>query len=312
MTTTPETPEPTAPSDADQMSAFSGFTTQDGVAVETPAAPVEPTASAPAPAEPEASGEESGDDGEGGAATEGEQSDRHRSAQARIDKAVARQRAAERRAEELEARLSALEGRAAPPQQPRQPAADAPPDPTQFQGGEFDPKYVAALSRYEARQEVVKAREEAAQATAERQRADAVREFEEKRGKFVDLGVEKYADFEEVALDNSVHISPTVATLAFESDHGPEIVYALAQDSKEQKRVSAMSPARQAAWFGRREAELELSSRSPDAGAESPPPKVTKAPPPPGSTSRGTGGTPKVAADTTDFAQFERMAASQK
>lgn len=255
---------------------------------------------------------------------------KHKSAQARIDRAVGRQREAERerdaaRTEKaaLEARLAAIEARvngngnanANGQQQQRQ--ADGVPQPTDYQYGELDAAYIRDLAKYEARQEILAQQQQhqARTTTADQQRQQEA--FKAKADEFRDRGVDKYDDFEDVVFDNSVPISPIMAELAFDSDHGPDILYALAQDLKEAKRVSALSPARQAAWFGRKEAELSSEASDADEDEHGNPPQATspktpQAPPPPQTRTRGSGGPQRVSADTSDFAAFERMASTKQ
>ena len=312
-TTTQETP-------SDEMARFEGFSTVDGAVQEkaAPAATEKKPAAKAAEKAAEAEGEHDDEHADGGGADGAGKP--AKSAQERINKAVAKQRAAERRAEELERRIEALERGGRQPQAQQQttaqqqtpaPGGDKEPVPTDYEGGEYDARYIRDVAKWAAKEELRQT--SAAQQAAREQQTVAERRTEmvKKRDALTEKAVELYDDFEEVVFDDGVIITPTVGELILDSEFGPQIAYALASDPEAQKRVSVMSPARQAAWFGRQEAEL--SSKTPDAGEgeendEPPPPKVTKAPPVPRGNARGVGGSPKISADTTNFADFERMA----
>lgn len=308
-----------------QMDKFQGFSTVDG-AVQTPPkvqnANAKPMKGKAADAEPEGEGEEGQQPGGEGKP--------HKSADKRISQAVGRQRAAERRADAAEARATATEARLAAIETRltgAQTHATAPkaPDPKDFDGGEFDARYIAALARFEAKQEVaaatttVRAEATATAQTAEQQRAQVA--FTAKRDAFFETASEEFDDFEEVVGATDVPISPTVGELALDSEFGAQIMYELASDLKEARKVHAMPAAKQAAWFGRQEAKLSSSHSDADDGGEGdgddgeppkrqsgPKSKVTRAPAPGEYEPRGQGTVPKVSAATPDFAQFERMA----
>lgn len=255
----------------------------------------------------------------------------HASAQDRINKAVGKQRRAEREAEDLRAqlrtqqesfsaRLAVLESGGT--KKDTKAEKTGAPKPDDYKFGEMDAQYISDLARYETRQEIAKERKEQADKsttdtlTAEQKKAHAqIVEFTEK-------GLDKFDDFDDVVIaDRTLPFSKTLVEAAFESEHGPDILYEAALDKKTLKALKAMSPSRQAAWFGAREAEL--SSDVPDAGEDdedvgdsdedrsrSPSTKGTKAPAPIGR-ARGTTGSSSTTAATSDFAAFERMVASR-
>lgn len=244
---------------------------------------------------------------------------RRKSAQERINKAVARQRAAERERDalrgqvaELSARLAALEGRVSSGSGGAKPK-DGPPSPKDYEYGELDAAYIRDLARYEARQELLAAQKSSKQEEERTSQTRAQQELQARLSAFYEKGLDIADDFEEIVSDPTLKISPVLGELALESELGPQIIYAMATDPKEAKRVSAMSPARQAAWFGQKEAEL--SSESSGAGEPSGrkhlhsdnSPKTTQAPPPPKSKPRGSGSAQKVSPSTEDFAAFEKM-----
>lgn len=325
-----------------QMDKFAGFATRDGeVQKDTSTPRAAKNAAQPRNAKDgkfQKQDEQKEEDGE--ADEHGEQQDqagKHKSADKRISQAVGRQRAAERRADaaerrtrDLEARLSRIEqgGLTAKPQAATAPKA---PNPKDYEGGEYDTRYLADVAKHEARvaasEEVAKAQQQTGQtakASADQARAA---EFQRRRDDFFSEASETYDDFEDVVGDPDVPIGPVLGELAMESEHGAQILYELAGDRKEARRVFGLTPAKQAAWFGRREAAIESSAETQAAdegndgdeeGEEKPKPqsgsksKVSQAPAVPEYNSRGSGSVPKVSAATSDFAAFERMATGGK
>jgi hypothetical protein len=248
---------------------------------------------------------------------------KHRSAERRIGQATAKQRAAERelaaereaRAKdrgEFEARMSALEarltgGKSATTKDPLAPnAAD-------YEYGELDGKYVAALARYEAKKELAAEREQETKAARTREAATAQSTLETKIAKLTEDGVKKFgAEFEEIVesgRNNEWPLPPIVGQLLIDSPQGAEIAKFLYENPKEGTRISQLAPAAQAAAFGRLEAKF--SSGSSDATTRSnasAPVKTSKAPPVPASRARGAGGKTQVSEATTDFKAFEAAA----
>lgn len=234
--------------------------------------------------------------------------------QERIGDITAKFRGAERqanaekaRADALQAELDALKGGKAPLTTP-QPAATGgatPPDASQYDYGELDPKFISALARYEAKQELAA---EAARNEETRQAAAADAERQERATKQTALtkaGAELYDDFDEVVMQGAQEgrwqLSPHLGPLLLDSDFGAQIAYALASDPAEADRVFGLSPAGQAKWLGRQEATFEAAKSS----QARPAPKAPQAPPPP-KTPRGGSGSNKVSADSSDFAAVER------
>jgi hypothetical protein len=249
---------------------------------------------------------------------------KHRSAERRIGQAVRAQREAERQlaAEreqrardrgEFEARLAALEkggltaGKSATTKDPLAPNAQ------DFEYGELDSKYVAALARYEAKKEF--AAERAAETATQRQReaAAAQSSLETKIAALTEAGVAKFGDdFEEIVesgRNNEWPLPPIVGQLLLDSPQGADIAKYLYENHKEGDRIAKLPPAAQAAAFGRLEAKF--SSGSTDATGTSngkAPAKLSKAPPVPASRARGAGGKQQVSEATTDFKAFEAAA----
>ncbi len=259
-----------------------------------------------------------------------------RSAQERINQAVRSQRAAERALEAERStnkaildRLERLEkGGQSTPLTNAQGGArtvevdPTAPDPSKYQFGDMDSRYIADLARHTA----TKAFEERdkAQATARQTEAAkaASEKFEAARDKLVEDGTSLYPDFKEVVIDAAFEkkwpLSQTVGELAFESEVGPAILYHLATNPSEAVALDKLTPAQQAKWFGKTEAALAAQSAKSTAAADGergqptvqPGARPTQAPPPPARQVRGNGNPNPVSPDTTDFAAFERLAQS--
>lgn len=266
--------------------------------------------------------DESGEEDEDEAAGERQprrddrRNERRNSADKRIAQAVGRQRAAEREASALRTRLDALERRldAGLTQQP--PRAnnnsnsgdESPPNSADYQYGELDPRYISDLSRYETLKTIREEDTRRAQAQQQHRENAGRAEMATKFREFESDGLARYDDFAEIVTEPANRgewaLSPLLASLILDSEHGPDIAYHLASDRKEAKRVFELTPAKQAAWFGQREAVL--SAETPAAG--NPALRVSRAPESPRRQARGSGSRQPASPDTTDFAAFERMA----
>lgn len=350
----------------EQISQFKGFSTQDGEVVadkrptglEKPAAAKQQQrqpaaqARAAAPARDEETEEqddaesdvdgEAGDDarsaGEGGEENQETQPNARpkRSVQNRINKAVRAQRAAERERDDLRARLAATpDVRAAA--QLTAPAAsasnadtDGAPDPSKFEFGELDAKYIRALARFEAKQEFAEQtkNQQTTQLTAA-QHKEAQR-FQGLKATFEDVGHKEYGDeFQELVVEGAANgewpLSDTVARLILESDAGHHVAFHLASHPDEAVKVSGLTAMQQAAWFGRQEAKYPSAQDAPNNDddetdeeetprrAQRPAPGKTasKAPAPLKNKARGNGSTARNAGESSDFAAFEAAAMRQ-
>lgn len=257
-----------------------------------------------------------------------------KSAQERINQAVRAQRTAERLLAESNAenknladRMARLEGRLdgtiAPPLLKGAAAATTAVDPAapvaaSYKFGDLDPRYIADLAKHEATKviEADKTQRETARQTEERKTVQAA--FAETKAKFSALGVAKYPDFQESVMDTAAQgtwdCSQTVGELALESEVGPEILYYLATNVDESKTIAKMTPAKQAAWFGKMEAAITpitpAKSTAAAKGTIIPVARQTLAPTPPERRVAGRGNVNPVQPDTQDFAAFERLAKS--
>jgi len=111
---------------------------------------------------------------------------------------------------------------------------------------------------------------------------------------------EKYEDFEQVAYNDNVPISDTMAETIRASDVGPDVAYYLGSNPKEAERIYQLSPVMQAREIGKIEAKL----------ADAPPvKKTTSAPAPITPVTARASGNPSY--DTTDPRSIKTMSTSE-
>lgn len=334
----------TGTDDSAEIGKFTGFSVKDGEVQEAPkksggvAQGLETPAQKAAAAKAAAAAKGNDDDDEG--TEKPDKTEQHKSAQDRINKAVAKQRNAERerddlrtgndaltkRLDALEARLSAGTATPAQRQEAKAQAAkvDGEPKAEEYEFGEADIKFIRDTARWEVKQEL------AEQAAAKKQDKKAKEQSNEQQetGKawatFFAAGAEKFGDdYEDTVRNEDLKVGPTLAALLLDSLNGVDIAFDIASDPELGKKVSAMTVARQAAWFGSYE-ETNYPSPSGDAEEEdeekvakpapkAPPSKpISRAPKPPVHKNRGGGSSESASADTDDFAAFERMAKTQR
>jgi hypothetical protein len=253
--------------------------------------------------QPAAAGGDKGKGGKGGKSVAdriGELTANYRGAQREADTQKSR-------ADALQAELDALKSGKAPltPQPAPATGGEGAPDPSQFDYGELDPKYIAALTRFETAQAL-----KAAKADDDKKRQDDAaaaqqQEIARKARDMVKAGVALHDDFDEVVMqgarENKWDLSPHLGQLLLDSEFGAQIAYDLAKNPAEATRVFNLSATDQAKFLGRQEAKFEAAKSSQGKT----PPKAPQAAPPP-KTPRGNSGSNKVGADSTDFAAVER------
>lgn len=199
--------------------------------------------------------------------------------QEELDAAIGKRLAREQRKWEREQAAKAAY------QPPAQPQPQAPlPDPAQSPEA-----YAEALAMQKA-EEMLRQRE------FERQRAAILESYHEKEEEVRT----KYDDFEQVAYNPNLAITPIMAEAIQASDVGPEVAYFLGTNPKEADRISRLSPFLQAKEIGKIEANL----------ASNPPvKKSTSAPAPISPVTAKTTNAP--AYDTTDPRSIKTMSTSE-
>lgn len=236
--------------------------------------------------------------------------------QERISELTAARREAERRANDLEARLAKLENpqpKDDTPAPDRKVETEAGPSPTdknddgsdKYPLGEFDPEFIRDLTKFSINQAQTEARKTAAD-DAERQRleqeATALQaEWEEKRISASD----RYSDYQEKtqALESvftgiDEQYGNYLAQTLMEMEHGPDVLYHLANNPDEARRIVGLGAKKATIALGRLEAKFD--------SVETPQPEVrpTKAPTPPPQNKGSGGGRKTVTPDTDDLDAF--------
>lgn len=260
--------------------------------------------------------DDEGDDGEDGDSEDGEgDAEKPNRTQERINELTAARREAERQAaenlREAEKWKRIAEQNALPPEQEGQEGEadpNAAPNPDDFEFGLADPKYIAALAKHEVMAEIRQQNEVA-------RTQQTLHELEAKYQTGLGAALERYPDYDEVvtkgAEEKKWACSPIFSLGIRDSEVGHDIAYHLAKNPEESKRIAALDNMLQAREFGRLEGRFlharETKAESAEAQQQAKPaPKRTAAPPPPKAQTRGRGGTFKVAADTDDFAAFDK------
>lgn len=171
-------------------------------------------------------------------------------------------------------------------QQPQQtPQPTEAPRPDQFTTAE---DYVEALAEHKAAQKL-------AEREVQQQRTKVDSTYAEREEAVRD----KYSDFEDVAYNPDLRITPAMAEVIKESEVGPELAYHLGKNPKEAARIADLSPLAQAREIGKIEASLVATPTGKKASSAPEPIK------PVGSR------TSTVKYDTTDPRSVSTMSASE-
>jgi hypothetical protein len=150
--------------------------------------------------------------------------------------------------------------------------SDPEPDPAKYDGGEYDPKYLREIGRWEARQQIKSA--DAVRAQQAQQQA-----FQAAIVRVTDAGRKAHADYDAVmaaAEAANVRFTPAMVQATFTEANGQELAYLLATDRDLFHRIAPLPLLQQEREIGRVLARLE----SPGTAAPSPK-TVTDAPAPP-------------------------------
>lgn len=234
-----------------------------------------------------------------------------KSAQERINELTRERREAERREAELMKRLEALESKDKP--EVKEAVLKAPtPDDVDANGepkyplGEFDPafardnvKFILAEERKQAEAaEVVNRQQREAQAEFERISSDwnkKIEGVEERLPDFSTKSAELVDAFQGIDPAHGDFLASTIMSL----EYGPEVLYYLSENLDVAERITKLSPTAAVIQLGRLEAQF-LPKKEVK-------PKVTVAPEPPPTATRGTGTRAEVAVDTDDLDAFTDM-----
>lgn len=273
--------------------------------------------------------DEGGDPDAGETGEDGQPRKKPQTAQERINELTRARReeerqrkAAERRLEEAERRLQELsKPAAAKPEAEKKTAADkkpaeddGAPNPEDYDFGELDSRYIAAVVRYQTEKSVadIQARQEQERSArqAEEAQATAVQKFHT----LAEKAAEKYEDYHDIVIIGAQNgewpLSAELGSLIVDSDVGADIAYHLATHPEEAASVYRQTPVEQARYFGRMEAQFSAEQSAAPGGKPAEKTATAKTPraPAPLKPGSGAGGRPNVTANTDDFAAFEAVA----
>lgn len=223
-----------------------------------------------AAAEPDAQADQSGQDEEGSDATATEEPKEkkpnpkleRRFSEITKQREAAREEARREREarESLEARLKELEAKVNPPAQQPDDELGEEPKPEQFSDMY---EYAKALAEYTADRRLIERdkEEKARKAAAEQEvkfKAWADR---------VNAAKNELPDFDDMVQSSDVRVSDPVRDAIIESEHGPKILYYLAENAEFAKKLGDMSVVSAVREIGKIEARFEKGEAKPDVKA---------------------------------------------
>ena len=180
-----------------------------------------------------------------------------------------RKRGAERRIAQLTRRTHELEAQLQALQQPQEPKQEAAKEPRREEFDSYE-DFLEARQDYKVEQRLAKEAEKQQARESETVQQRQAQEFAERRDSLVDNGVDAYPDFEEVALDEELPITQTMADALIHSESGHDLWYHLGQNPQKAERIAGLTPVQQVYELGRLEASLKVSKKPSNAP---PPPK---------------------------------------
>lgn len=239
--------------------------------------------------------------------------------QQRIDELVTEARVAQRERDALQAKLAALEARpevkkeetlreSLAPNAPNPDAVDDKGEPI-YPLGEFDPRFIADITRFTINEQMRVEREE-------RQKQEAQEKLTAEQNEIKSKWTEKVADYAKenpdygqnvqalgVALGNlEPQYGEYLSTVIMQCDNGPAIMDYLSQNIGEAQKIVASGAHAATLAIGRLDARFE----KPTEEAPKQRKRVSEAAPPPDIRVRGKGGQFSVRPDTDDLDAFEK------
>jgi len=137
------------------------------------------------------------------------------------------------------------------------------------------------------------------QAKARTEASEAVKLWNQRKAE----AQKQHSDYDEVLAEaDDVRLSPAHQRLFLESEHGPELAYALASDREALEKFAAMHPLAAARWLGKLEASLEPKAED----APKPETKVSSAPKPVRSVGGRAGGSASLDLSKLSLADYRR------
>lgn len=245
--------------------------------------------------------------------------------QERIDELTSKAREAERKAAELEQRLAKFEKTTEPEPKSRvvEAQTDGPsPDDKNEDGtdkyplGEFDPKFAADVVRHtlKVEREAMLAQEKANQARLEKEQQEAILQAswneklepaKERYPDFIDKGQNLAETFEGLDEPYADYLTTTIMSM----DYGPDVLYYLANNLDEAKKIVQSGATKATIALGRLESKFAEAEEQKQKAR----PKVSNAPTPPVHVNKGSAAA-KAAVDpnTDDLDEFARALFNKK
>lgn len=180
-----------------------------------------------------------------------------------------RKRGAERRIAQLTRRTHELEAQLQALQQPQEPKQEAAKEPRREDFDSYE-DFLEARQDYKVEQRLAREAETRQQREAETIQQRQAQAFAERRDNLIDNGADAYPDFEEVALDEMLPITQTMADALIQSESGHDLWYHLGKNPQKAERIANLNPVQQVYELGRLEASLKVSKKPSNAP---PPPK---------------------------------------
>lgn len=232
--------------------------------------------------------------------------------QERINELTAKAREAERREADLQRKLEEFAAKQSPdPKAAAQTEAAKLPNPDaknedgsdKYPLGEFDPSYIRDLNRViiEEERQAIRQREEQEAATRKNQEArNALQEqwveklnpAIEQHDDFLEKTIQLESTFDGLDQNYSDYLVQTIKSL----DHGPDVLYYFANNLDEARKIVQSGPLGATLALGEINAMFKGQGRKET--------KVSKAPPPPQVTTKGTNVRKVIAGDTDDLDAF--------
>lgn len=178
-----------------------------------------------------------------------------------IARATRQKHDAIRRAEAAEAKLSEFEKRLA--------AIENPPKPRP-QLDEFETREAYEDALFEWRDEQSQRQAESAQPKQEQQESPVDPDLVEDWSESVQAAKSTYTDFESVALNPNLPVSPEMGSILMEMDRGADVLYQLGKTPDEAARIAQLPPLAAARELGKIEATL--GQHKPKPSSKAPPP----------------------------------------
>lgn len=207
--------------------------------------------------------------------------------ESRFSELTEKRRAAEERAERAERELAELKAKSEPKEAKEPIDSDIGPRPKRSEYTDPD-DYDDALVEWSSAKAAKELKAEEAKAKAEEKTKKIVADWQKRLEKAkVDL-----PDFEDMMRSSKAAVSDPARDAIIESEFGPQIAYALAEDDDLAEKVTDMKPADQLKWIGRQEDKFERlaeQAKTKDETKDEPKAEVKerKAPPAPISPVKG-------------------------